>query len=755
MYLAPCRWRTEAPTPGHVVCKSALTLAPPSFPVAACGSCPWPDHEEGATAQALQAKEPQSDPRPPCFHLGKVLDRVGCNCPLRHVHACEKHERCTRGPNSRGLASCASCPDYDPDVPDQTGPNRTKPDRRPDQTGVRPADLLSDPVAFRDAFQELCKERREPPLHLEGRGVVTCAGGDKFFACAWVQVSVLRFLGCHLPVEVWHLGPGEMDPAMRGLLESLGGVRVVDALEVAARLPAHPRILNGWELKPFAVIHSAFAEVLFLDADNYPARDPSFLFNEPSYLAHGALFWPDLPPRNRREWLPAVCWNNLGLEYRNEPDFESGQMLIDKRRCWDPLRVTMWLNEHSDYVYKFVYGDKSTFHLAWRGVGLDYALAPAAGWRNPAILQHDPQGQVLFLHCCQGKEMLAGRQLMAGLPLAEKAQDAGNVLARLWRGRVWDWRDQSAEEHRLAAGVPGQYLYDREGLGARPLDLLPGGEVGLGKGGCERRWTLRVVGGVPTLVITGEGHKSTEIGMMFLRQDDQGIWRGRWTAHERGPVSLTPVLPQEPPAGWLCRPGTWDRDIWDSVVRGNEYSLPAALPAGSTVVDVGAHTGSFALACLARGAARVVCVEPEADNARLLRGNLAPWTPRAEVVEAACWPGCKPVELFHPVPGHPNTGAWQTRPGAGTPAVDLDDLLRRLGAVRLLKLDCEGAEFWIIAASRELHRVTEIVGEYHEKPPGDTADSLRSLLEEVGFAAHIGPPKDGIGLFRATRTPPG
>jgi hypothetical protein len=39
----------------------------------------------------------------------------------------------------------------------------------------------------------------------------------------------------------------------------------------------HPS-LGGWQLKPYSIVHCPFREVLFLDADNVPLRDPTFLF---------------------------------------------------------------------------------------------------------------------------------------------------------------------------------------------------------------------------------------------------------------------------------------------------------------------------------------------------------------------------------------------------------------------------------------------------------------------------------------------
>lgn len=40
-------------------------------------------------------------------------------------------------------------------------------------------------------------------------------------------------------------------------------------------------------------IHVAHREVLLLDCDNIPVRDPSYLFSNPDYQQYGNLFWPD------------------------------------------------------------------------------------------------------------------------------------------------------------------------------------------------------------------------------------------------------------------------------------------------------------------------------------------------------------------------------------------------------------------------------------------------------------------------------
>lgn len=229
------------------------------------------------------------------------------------------------------------------------------------------------------------------PEGFAGRGIVI-PGGGKYFPCAWVCLQMLRELGCSLPIECWYLGDGEMSAEMCRLVEPLD-VRCVDALEVRLRSPA--RILNGWELKPYAIVHSRFEEVLMLDADVVPIVDPSFLFEEPAYRKCGAIFWPD----DERFGPEHVIWRLSGIQYRDEPQVESGQILVNKRRSWEALVLTMRMNEHSDFWYRHIYGDKDTFHIGWRKAGSDYAM-PSRGIHHLPLVNchHDFTGRRVFQH---------------------------------------------------------------------------------------------------------------------------------------------------------------------------------------------------------------------------------------------------------------------------------------------------------------------------------------------------------------------
>lgn len=400
------------------------------------------------------------------------------------------------------------------------------------------------------------------PRRGSGKGIVICAGGAKFFKCAWSCVHVLRSLGCTLPIEFWYLGSYELDPQMKVAAESLGIV-LIDASVIVASLPPsqRPRILNGWELKPFSIIHSRFEEVLLLDADNIPAKDPTYLFDSPQYKQLGSVFWPDIDPCGqidpRTEWLPEWVWQEFGLPYRNEPDFESGQLLINKSTCWRELQITMLINEWSDFTYKLVFGDKSTYHLAWRLCHLDYALIPSrAGWKFPCLLQYDFDGQLIFQHACRGKEQICSSSGLNHLVHHQQVYDSALTLKQFWQGEIWSFQDQTPDETRYAlANVYGPYLYERIGLDSRLLTFSPDGRIESGSAACEVRWSLRFfpekTGNpnfpdilIPKLIIIGEAHKGSEIAMMMLTQSlvNRDQWVGSWSTYEKCQIKLTKVI---------------------------------------------------------------------------------------------------------------------------------------------------------------------------------------------------------------------
>jgi len=195
----------------------------------------------------------------------------------------------------------------------------------------------------------------------------------------------------------------------------------------------------------------------------------------------------------------------------------------------------------------------------------------------------------------------------------------------------------------------------------------------------------------------------------------------------------------------------------DLLLREYEWMGASLEGARGVVVDAGAHVGTFT-ATAAAHAERVVAVEPNPDNLAMLRRNLeANGIANVEVVEGALWPGGGEVDLGTIGPtsaGSVVVGA--TTGGVRVPALDLNDLVDRVGPVDLLKLDIEGAEFEVLQRTSldTLRQIGVIVGELHlwAAPPAE-AEALIARLEEAGFAVEVrrGPinfPAQSLGALR-------
>ncbi|KAE9007298.1 hypothetical protein PF010_g10183 [Phytophthora fragariae] len=235
----------------------------------------------------------------------------------------------------------------------------------------------------------------------------------KMVPSTYATIRVLReVLNCRLPIEVW-FRPDEMrkvtasiDPLHQlAASDSIGGVtfrEIDDPLAVEFATKVH------------AIYHSAFDRVLFLDSDNVPVRDPSFLFETPEFVDTGAVFWPDFwHPQHTMFYLgeDSLLWELLDLPFVDMFEQESGQLLIDRRRHAAAIELLRFFTFHRPNPFvqlKLVWGDKDLFRLAWLKLGAPFhmiqhppAIAGTAINRyfcGMTMVQHDAQGAVLFLH---------------------------------------------------------------------------------------------------------------------------------------------------------------------------------------------------------------------------------------------------------------------------------------------------------------------------------------------------------------------
>lgn len=398
-------------------------------------------------------------------------------------------------------------------------------------TDARLADRFADALA---------RSRTEsPPEFDDERGIVICAGGARLFTCAWVAIGLLRrHFGCTLPIQVWHLGPEELGAPMRDLLSRFD-VEIVDAFEMTRFYPAAR--LAGWELKPYAMMNCRFREVLLIDADNAPVRDPTFLFEAPQYKLAGALFWPDVVRIGRDNPI----WSLTGLEPWRGSSLESGQIVIDKSRCWPAISLTHWMNQNAAAFYDIIWGDKDTFLIAWLALEAPFHLIPHAPDQLEGVLcQKDPDGEVLFQHRTNAKWTLAGRaRPVEGFRLQAECAALLVELAAEWDGWIYNppVRSDDARAMERALARQGAFLLTRISYDQKTIRLLPSHRISEGAAYDLVYW--HVEDGLEGLeLVLGQGGFTSA----RLRCHPDGSWRGDWTQPPLTPAQLTPLVPAVP-----------------------------------------------------------------------------------------------------------------------------------------------------------------------------------------------------------------
>ena len=356
-----------------------------------------------------------------------------------------------------------------------------------------------------------------PSEAFSGRGIVICAGGPRIFTNAYVLIHVLRrHLGCTLPIEVWHFGPAELSSRMAELLGELEA-EPVDA-NVAMRLQP-PLLSHPWQLKPYAIKWSQFQEVLYLDADQVPVRDPTEVFAWPQYQETGAVFWPDILDLRADNPIWAIC----NLLPRRTVSIESGQFLIDKARHWESLDLALALNEEAQNLYRYIHGDKDTFLLGAMMAGSRYALIPGRPRTDVpwCLYQSDFEGRVLFQHRTGAKWSFRGpQQELPQFLHREACEVALRELRRKWNGRIFQAAPLCHEIQDLEDRLIGRsFRLSRPGVNEETLQLLAGGEIKVPQAMEPANWHCDEVADGPALNLSLGNHTP-----LSLRPTPHGVW---------------------------------------------------------------------------------------------------------------------------------------------------------------------------------------------------------------------------------------
>ena len=189
-----------------------------------------------------------------------------------------------------------------------------------------------------------------------------------------------------------------------------------------------------------------------------------------------------------------------------------------------------------------------------------------------------------------------------------------------------------------------------------------------------------------------------------------------------------PPFPVRTKRGLTIRVGTSDPAVYAQVMLSEEYGICRGLSNIRTIVDGGANVGYTAtyFADLFPDAS-IICVEPDARNARVCRSNVQH---RATVLETAIWP--TPARLaIHDA----SANAWGIQVRAdesgAIQAITMPELVEMCGGcIDLLKLDIEGAEKDLFSGDTSwLGSVRNIVMEIHD----GSAATVEAALSRFSF----------------------
>lgn len=604
---------------------------------------------------------------------------------------------------------------------------------------------------FKSDLSEWCVQPHDSLSGKRGKGIVILGGGSKYFICAYVLVRVLRQVGCKLPIEWWYIDDLEMDATAKHIVKGLG-------CELRSIKEATGRKMGGWQSKVYAIIYSRFREVMFLDADQVPVSDPTYLFDDPQYQQTGATFWPDFAPmgwdvtREAFEIMGLPVPGNIAQPGWHNPtdyrSFESGQLVVDTVKCAHELSLTALINDHSDLWYPqpggrhdwLIYGDKSTFFLAWEYLSSPYAMPPDCLFfgddRGGCFIQRDMNGNVIFQHRCQpvSKWHLHGENVHPpGFTHADLCDASLLELRGMFSGQMYSW-DPACKNNDLAPD--GRWMWFSKGRD-EPMDLEfePRGKF---RGLPTMRWAM--MGEQPFVALSNRSHTLAVMG-----PDNHGNWCNHGTGD---------FLMRAPPRGFDIPKTKGEVNLWSEVVHDNEYRLPDKM--SGTVLDVGAHVGCFAYTALARGVERLMCVEAHPDNYRMLCRNFN-GDRRVTPLHCAAWAtaGTVRLEMKH---ASMHTGGWSalgTADGVLVASLPLDYLVCMCdGPVSLVKIDAEGAEWPCLWSMPEgaFKWVEAWVGEYHLGQVSEamreqwTVSNLCELFRTRGYNFYSDTHKSAAGL---------
>ena len=276
--------------------------------------------------------------------------------------------------------------------------------------------------------------------YYRGDGIVM-VGGDKYTLLSFLSIKTLRSFETTLPVEVFIPGGEAYDTEFCNNLLPQYNAKCIYLSDILDKQTIEKYQFKGYQYKSLAILTSSFANVLLVDADNFPITNLDDVFEADVYKSNGLVLWPDFwrrtttpkfyevidRPVNTKKRVrnsvddvsPMDMYDNPENDLDHIPfhDFqdalpdmstESGQIMINKRKHLKTVLLSLYYNFNGPNWYYSIFsqraageGDKETFIAAAHyfnlpyyqvrtGPGVDgYHKPNDEGYRGVGILQHN------------------------------------------------------------------------------------------------------------------------------------------------------------------------------------------------------------------------------------------------------------------------------------------------------------------------------------------------------------------------------
>eukprot|EP00644_Phytophthora_capsici_P008826 jgi/Phyca11/102315/e_gw1.6.219.1 len=211
-------------------------------------------------------------------------------------------------------------------------------------------------------------------------------------------IRELRCLGNKELIQVYHCGRDELtDQSIQLIFRLDDRVELVDEMAMEFR---------SWWIKPLAMYHTDVRHVMMLDVDDVILKNPAIVRDLDGYVATGTTFFYDRVVHKHkflngndhgRYYLRRLLLdfnydkfnvtkgfdpsdhvvNSFAYQGKSCHEMDSSMVLIDKERAGQVVMdIILWFITEERFRFKYSWGDKETFWLAFEMAHKPYFFSP-------------------------------------------------------------------------------------------------------------------------------------------------------------------------------------------------------------------------------------------------------------------------------------------------------------------------------------------------------------------------------------------